>query len=108
MISDVDGTELSSVTASVEIEITASAVSQVVLTPGLEVEVGLSTLVTYQVLPSGAQPQNVSWTIEEGSEYAKIDGSGYITGLKSNKLTPLVHTQIILLSHNFLPFSSCN
>lgn len=86
-ISDVDGTELSSVTASVEIEITASAVSQVVLTPGLEVEVGMSTLVTYQVLPSGAQPQNVSWTIEEGSEYAKIDGSGYITGLKSNKLT---------------------
>lgn len=89
-ISDADGSELSSVTASVDLVIVASSVSQVILAPGLEVEVGMSVQMTYQVLPSGAVPQNVSWTIEDGGEYAKVDGAGRVTGLSAKKVTDSV------------------
>lgn len=85
-ISDLDGNEISSVSASVTFEITADPVSQIILPTGVMVEVGESKKLEYQVLPTGADIKEVAWTIEDGKDLASIDGSGVITGINSERI----------------------
>ena len=85
-VSDLDGKELSSVSASVTFEITAPPVSQVILPKGVMVEVGESRKLEFQVLPTGADINEVTWTIEDGKDLASIDGSGVITGISCERV----------------------
>lgn len=85
-VSDLDGKELSSIVASVTFEITAPPVSQVILPKGVMVEVGESKKLEYQVLPTGADINQVTWTIEDGKDLASIDGSGVITGISCERV----------------------
>ena len=83
--------ELSNVTASINLKFVAPAVSEVmVASPKSMVEVGESFQLNYQVIPSEAEPRNVSWTIEDGGDLATITNSGVITGVKSEKTTDAV------------------
>ena len=80
--------ELSDVTASVELNFAAPGVNEVQVTmPHSNLEVGSSMQLGYQLIPSEAEVTNVTWTIEEGKEYASITSNGVITGIKSEKLT---------------------
>lgn len=79
--------ELSNVTASINLSFVAPGVNEVMVSlPKSNLEVGDSMQLGYQVIPSEAAVTNVSWTLEEGSEYASVTGTGVITGIKSEKV----------------------
>jgi uncharacterized protein YjdB len=87
-----DGTkELSNVTASITLKLIAPEVSEVMVSTSKSmVEEGESYQLTYQVIPSEAEPKNVMWTMEDGSDLATITSSGVITGIKSESVTDAV------------------
>ena len=87
-----DGTkELSNVTASVNLKFVAPEISEVMVSLSKSmVEVGESFHLTYQVIPSEAEPKNVAWSIEDGSDLATITSAGVITGVKSESTTDAV------------------
>ena len=87
-----DGTrELNGVEASVDLEFTPVDVTEVVVSlPKSMVEEGESVQLGYKVIPSEAEPENVSWTMESGNENASITSSGVLTGVKSEKVTDAV------------------
>ena len=79
--------ELSNVTASINLRFVAPGVNEVMVSlPKSNLEVGDSMQLGYQVIPSEAAVTNVSWTLEEGSEYASVTGTGVITGIKAEKV----------------------
>ena len=87
-----DGTkELSNVTASITLNFIAPEISEVMVAATKSmVEEGESFQLTYQVIPSEAEPKNVMWTMEDGSDLASITSSGVITGIKSERVTDAV------------------
>ena len=84
-----DGTkELSNVTASINLKFTAPDISEVMVSSSKSmIEVGESFQLTYQLIPSEAEPKNATWSIEDGADLATITSSGVITGVKSEMVT---------------------
>ena len=83
--------ELSGVEASIDLVFTAPDITEVVVSlPSSMVEVAESVQLGYKVIPSEAEPKNVSWVMESGSDYASITSSGVLTGVKSEKVTDAV------------------
>ena len=83
--------ELSGVEASIDLVFTAPDITEVVVSlPSSMVEVDESVQLGYKVIPSEAEPKNVSWVLESGSDYASISGLGVITGVKAEKVTDAV------------------
>lgn len=84
-----DGTkELSNVTASINLKFNAPDISEVMVSSSRSmIEVGESFQLTYQLIPSEAEPKNATWSIEDGADLATITSSGVITGVKSEIVT---------------------
>ena len=83
--------ELSGVTASIDLVFKAPDITEVVISlPRSMVEVGESLQLGYKVIPSEAEPENVSWVMESGNDLASITSSGVITGVKAEKVTDAV------------------
>ena len=88
-----DGTrELSGVEASIDLKFTAPDVTEVVVSlPTSMIEVGESVQLGYKVIPSEAEPENVQWVIESGSELASVTSAdGVLTGLGTEKVTDAI------------------
>ena len=83
--------ELDDVTASIDLAFIAPVITEVLVTlPRSMVEVGESIQLGYKVIPSEAEPENVSWVMESGNDLASITSSGVITGVKAEKVTDAV------------------
>lgn len=83
--------ELSGVTTSIDLVFKAPDITEVVISlPRSMVEVGESLQLGYKVIPSEAEPENVSWVMESGNDLASITSSGVITGVKAEKVTDAV------------------
>ena len=81
----VGSSELSDVTASIRITITAPPVEKVYVTVDRSrIEVGESVAFKAVFVPTESRPKNVLWAIVDGSEYASIDTkTGVLTGIAS-------------------------
>ena len=87
-----DGTkELGNVTASITLKFSALEISEVMVASSKSmVEVGESLQLDYRLIPSEAEPKNVTWTMEDGSDLASITSSGVITGNNSERVKDAV------------------